>query len=129
VRVFIADDHGGYRATMARQIAAHPQLELAGEAAAGAAALAAIVEHQPDVALIDVHMPGLNGIEVCQRLQADRSAPRTRVVLISVDRNRALATEALQAGAVALLGKETPPDRMCAQLLAAGAGRVGWSVE
>ena len=128
-RVFIADDHEGYRSGIARLVAEHPTLEVVGQAADGAAALAGIVECQPDVALLDVRMPGMSGIEVCRRLQAEGSAPGVRIVLITGTPDPVLSAQAAEAGAVALLGKETPPGTIAAQLLAAAEGRVGWSVE
>jgi two-component system nitrate/nitrite response regulator NarL len=128
-RVFIADDHDGYRSGVARLVAEHPALEVVGEAADGEQALAGIVACQPDVALLDVRMPGLSGIEVCRRLRAEGSAPGARVVLITGTPDPVLSAQAADAGAVALLGKETPPGTIAAQLLAAAEGRVGWSVE
>ena len=128
-RVFIADDHDGYRSGVARLVAEHPALEVVGQASDGEQALAGIIECQPDVALLDVRMPGINGIEVCRRLRAERSAPDVRIVLITGTPDPVLSTQAAEAGAVALLGKETPPNTIAAQLLAAAEGRVGWSVE
>jgi two-component system nitrate/nitrite response regulator NarL len=128
-RVFIADDHEGYRSGIARLVAEHPALEVVGQASDGAGALAGIVECQPDVALLDVRMPGMSGIEVCRRLQAEGSAPGARIVLITGTPDPVLSTQAAEAGAVALLGKETPPATIASQLLAAAEGRVGWSVE
>jgi len=128
-RVFIADDHDGYRSGVARLVAEHPALVVVGEASDGEQALAGIVECQPDVALLDVRMPNMNGIEVCRRLHDDGSAPGVRVVLITGTPDPVLSTQAAEAGAVALLGKETPPNTIAAQLLAAADGRVGWSVE
>jgi two-component system, NarL family, nitrate/nitrite response regulator NarL len=128
-RVFIADDHDGYRSGIARLVAEHPALEVVGQASDGAAALAGIVECQPDVALLDVRMPGISGIEVCRRLQAEGSAPGARIVLITGTPDPVLTNQAAAAGAVALLGKETPPGTIASQLLAAAEGRVGWSVE
>jgi len=128
-RVFIADDHEGYRSGVARLVAEHPALEVVGQAADGNEALAGIVACQPDVALLDVRMPGMSGIDVCRRLQAEGSAPAARIVLITGTPDPVLSSQAAEAGAVALLGKETPPATIAAQLLAAAEGRVGWSVE
>jgi two-component system nitrate/nitrite response regulator NarL len=128
-RVFIADDHDGYRGGLVRLIGGHPELEVVGEAADGGVALDAIVTLQPDVAVLGVRMPGLTGMEVCRRLRDHRSAPRTHVVLVTGTPDRVLAAQAAAAGAVALLAKATPPAMICAQLVAAGEGRVGWTVE
>src|SRR4051795_6930635 len=108
-RVFIADDHDGYRSGVARMVAEHPSLVVVGEASDGEQALAGIVECQPDVALLDVRMPGMDGIEVCRRLHADGLAPGVRVVLITGTPDPLVSTQAAEAGAVALLGKQTPP--------------------
>jgi DNA-binding NarL/FixJ family response regulator len=129
MRVFIADDHAAYRGGMARVVRDHPSLEFLGEAADGHEALLGVVALQPDVALLDIRMPGLTGLEVCRRLHADGSAPATRVVLITATPDRAVAAQAADAGAVALLAKEKPPATICAELVAAAAGRVGWVVE
>jgi two-component system nitrate/nitrite response regulator NarL len=128
-RVYIADDHEGYRSGVARLVAEHPALEVVGQGSDGEEALAGIIACQPDVALLDVRMPGMNGIEVCRRLQKEGSAPNVRIVLITGTPDPVLSTQAAAAGAVALLGKETPPNTIAAQLLAAAEGRVGWSVE
>ena len=127
--MFVADDHEAYRGGIVRLIGEHPELDVVGEAADGGEALDAIVALQPDVALLDVRMPGLTGLEVCRRLRSGGAAPHTHVVLITGTPDRVLAAQAAAAGAVALIPKETPPLMICAQLVAAGEGRVGWSVE
>ena len=77
-RVFIADDHEGYRSGVARLVGDHPGLEVVGQAADGEQALAGIVACQPDVALLDVRMPGLSGIETNSATAAiTNSAMRT----------------------------------------------------
>jgi DNA-binding NarL/FixJ family response regulator len=128
-RVFVADGHAGYREGMARLLGDHPAVDVVGHAGDGSAALAAILALQPDVALLDVGMAGLTGLEVCRRLSADGAAPTTRVVLITGTPGRDVAAEAADAGAVALLAKETPPGVLVSELVAAGQGRVGRAVE
>ena len=128
-KVFIADDHDGYRGGVARLLDEHPALEVVGQAADGDAAVAGIIACQPDVALVDVRMPGLTGIEVCRRLQAEGAAPDAHVVLITGTPDPGLSEQAAEVGAVALLGKRTPLGAIAAQLLAAADGRIGWSVE
>lgn len=128
-RVFVADGHASYRDGMARLLGAHPALDVVGDAADGTAALAGILRLQPDVALLDVGMAGLTGLEVCRRLRANGTAPHTRVVLITSAPDRDVIAAAADAGAIALLAKETPPGALVAELVAAGQGRVGRAVE
>jgi DNA-binding NarL/FixJ family response regulator len=128
-RVFVADGHASYREGMASLLRAHPALDMVGDAADGTAALAGILRLQPDVALLDVGMAGLTGLEVCRRLHADGAEPHTRVVLITGAPDRDVAAAAADAGAIALLAKETPPGSLVAELVAAGQGRVARAVE
>ena len=120
MRVVVADDHAGYREGVARLIDDHPGLTVVGTAADGREALAQILALQPDVALLDVRMPGHTGIEVCRLLHASGDAPRTRVLLITGTPDPVLSSQADEAGAVALIGKETPPLEICSRLLATG---------
>lgn len=121
-RVVVADDHAGYREGVARLIDDHPDLEVVALAADGPEALDRIVALQPEVALLDVRMPGHTGIEVCRRLRESGRAPHTRIVLITGIPDPVLSAQADEAGAAALIGKETPPPEICAHLLAARAG-------
>lgn len=117
-RVLVADDHAGYREGLARLIDDHPALTVVALAADGAEALERIVALEPDVALLDVRMPVHSGIEVCRLLHGSGRAPHTRVVLITGTPDAGLSTRAAAAGAVALIGKETPPLEICSLLLA-----------
>src|SRR3712207_617486 len=81
VRVLVADDHPLYRRAIVRAVQEHPRLELAGEATDGEQALAQVRGRQPDVAVLDVRMPGLDGLQILDCLVADASA--TRVMLLS----------------------------------------------
>jgi two-component system, NarL family, nitrate/nitrite response regulator NarL len=122
MQVVVANDHAGYREGVARLIDDHPDLEVVALAADGPEALDRIVALQPDVALLDVRMPGHTGIEVCRRLRESGGAPHTRIVLITGIPDPALSAQADAAGAAALIGKETPPQEICAHLLAARTG-------
>jgi DNA-binding NarL/FixJ family response regulator len=120
-RVLVADDHAGYRDGLALLIGEHPGLTVVATAADGEEALAMIAAMHPDVALLDVRMPGHTGIEVCRLLRESGAAPGTRFVLITGTPDPVLAAQAEAAGAVCLLGKETSPREICAHLLAAAA--------
>jgi two-component system, NarL family, nitrate/nitrite response regulator NarL len=88
--------------------------ELIGEAADGDAALALIVAEQPDVALLDLRMPGLDGLEICERVTA--LGLRTRVVLLSAFTDAELVWLAESAGAAGYLDKGSPRGEVRAAL-------------
>ena len=125
--VLVVEDEGAQREVL------HYNLEAEGfdvvMADNGEDALLLVAEEQPDLIVLDWMLPRVSGIEVCRRLQAEGTAPNVRIVLITGTPDPVLSTQAAEAGAVALLGKETPPNTIAAQLLAAAEGRVGWSVE
>jgi DNA-binding NarL/FixJ family response regulator len=115
VRVVIADDHETYRKGLARAIRRFGTLDLVGEAADGVEALTVVREASPDVALLDVRMPGLDGLEVARRLQ---ELGGVRVVLLTGSATQTLSAAAEAAGARALLSKDLARDDICRRLLA-----------
>lgn len=104
VTVVVADDHPLFREGLARAIARHPELKLVGEATDGVGALSLIQDLEPDIALLDLKMLGLDGIEVCARVTA--KGLRTRVVLLSAFLGPQLVSRAVEAGAAGYLGKD-----------------------
>src|SRR3954470_13739879 len=114
MRVVIADDHETYRRGLARAIRRFGTLDLVGEAADGATALALILEFSPDVALLDVRMPGLDGLELARRL---RDLGGITVVLLTGSDADALAGAAAAAGVAQLLSKDLARDEICRRLL------------
>jgi two-component system nitrate/nitrite response regulator NarL len=118
LRVFVADDHALYRQVVVRAIEEHPDLALAGEAADGEAALSGILETTPDVALLDLRMPGLDGLEVCQRLRT--LSPEVAVVILTAFDDDRTPVRAAAAGASACLGKDAAERDICRALLSAG---------
>ena len=104
MRVLVADDHPIYREGLTRGIKEWPELELVGEAADGREALEAIRSLAPDVAVLDVRMPGLGGLDVLNALVRDRLT--TRVVFLSANVDGATVYRAVAAGAGAFLSKE-----------------------
>lgn len=105
IRVFVADDHPVYRDGLIRSIKERPELELAGEASSGNEALDGIRAVQPDVAILDVRMPGLEGTEVLNAIQRDALA--TRVVFLSANVEGDVVYRAIAMGAGAYLSKES----------------------
>jgi two-component system nitrate/nitrite response regulator NarL len=115
MRIVIADDHETYRRGLARAIRRFGTLDLVGEAADGEAALDVIRELSPDIALLDVRMPGLDGLEVARRL---RDLGGVTVVLLTGSSTEELTGAADAAGAAALLSKDMARDDICRRLLA-----------
>lgn len=122
LRVVIADDSNAYRSGMARAIRAHDDLDLVGEVDGGVAALAAIIDLQPDVALLDVRMPGLDGLEVCERVRSARPAPTTRLMLLSAYIDDTVMERARAVGADAYLSKAISRRDICAEAIRVGRG-------
>ena len=122
VRVVVADDHPLYRDGLVRAISSVGELALVGEAADGLEAEQLIEELQPGVALVDVKMPGLGGVELCERI-ARRGLP-TRVLMISAYIDRNLVERAPAAGAAGYLGKDASREEICETLVQVGRGVV-----
>ncbi len=118
--VVLADDSEVYRRGMRRAIEADERLTLVAEVADGAAALAAIRELQPDVALLDLQMPALDGVEVGCRIQADPPPHRPRLVLVSAFLSDDVSERARACGVDHQLDKTTPRRKIC-DLLAGAA--------
>ncbi|MBV9466370.1 MAG: response regulator transcription factor [Solirubrobacterales bacterium] len=123
VSVVLADDHKLFRASLARAIVDHPELELLAQASNGIEALAAIEALEPDVALVDVRMPGVDGLGVCDRVSRRRPPLRTRVLLVTAFADEVSGIDTTALGAAGLLGKDASRAQLCAELIE--AGRVG----
>jgi DNA-binding NarL/FixJ family response regulator len=121
IRVLIADDHALVREGLRALLAREPTLELVGEAADGEAALRDIERLQPDVALLDITMPGLDGIDVVRRLRERRL--RTRVVMLTMHEDRACIEQAMRAGASGYVFKGVSTGEVVKALEAASRGR------
>jgi DNA-binding NarL/FixJ family response regulator len=106
LRCVVADDHPPIVDAVARYLESEDGIEVIARLADGVEALAAIEELKPDVAVLDVRMPHLDGVEVARRLSAQGST--TGVVLYTAFAERALVIEALDAGARGFLLKEAP---------------------
>jgi len=115
IRVVVADDQHLVRAGFQVLIDSAPDCEVVGEAENGAEAVALATEHRPDVVLMDIRMPEVDGIEATRRIVADERTEGTRVLVLTTFDLDEYVFEALRAGASGFLLKDTRP----ADLLAA----------
>jgi len=103
-RVLIADDHPIFRDGLRSLLEAAPEVDVVGEATSGDEAVALAVELQPDVVLMDVRMPGLNGIEATRRLATD--CPLAKVLIVTMLDDDETVFSAMRAGARGFMLKE-----------------------
>jgi DNA-binding NarL/FixJ family response regulator len=120
IRVLIADDQALLRSGFRMILDAQPDLEVVGEAANGAEALTLARELAPDIVLMDVRMPDLDGIEATRRLTEREGAPR--VVMLTTFDTAEVVYEAMQAGASGFLVKDLPPEQLVAGVRTVAAG-------
>jgi DNA-binding NarL/FixJ family response regulator len=120
IRVVIADDHGLVRAGLEQLLANAEDMEVAGMAASGRDAVRLAEEQQPDVVLMDLSMPGLDGIGATRELR--RRAPDTQVVVLTSFSDRERILDALDAGATGYLLKDAEPDELLRGIRAAARG-------
>jgi two-component system nitrate/nitrite response regulator NarL len=125
--VLVADDHPVYREGVARAIKGRPEFELVGEAEDGREALQLIRDIAPDVAVLDVQMPGLPGHDVLHAVRRDGLV--TRVVLLSAHVDSDTVYRAVASGAGAYLSKESSRERICDAVAAVARGEVVLSSE
>jgi DNA-binding NarL/FixJ family response regulator len=107
IHLVLADDHALVRAGLRSLIERMPDMQIVGEAANGRDALARIGECHPDVALLDIALPGLTGLEALVQARAEH--PSVKVVMLTAHANEEYVLRALRAGAAGYLLKDSPP--------------------
>ncbi len=113
-RVLLADDHTLLRSGLAGVISGDPEIAVVGEAENGTRAVRLARELRPDVVLMDVTMPEMNGVEATRRIKRD--LPDTRIIGISMHRNREFEQQMLAAGAETYITKSGPPRAVLAAI-------------
>jgi len=122
VSVVVADDHPLFREGIERAVRERPELELVGAAADGREALACIRELAPRVAVLDLRLPGLDGLQVLNALIRD--ALPTRVLIVSASGDPEVVYRAVQAGAAGYFRKEADRDAILNGIAAVAGGRT-----
>jgi DNA-binding NarL/FixJ family response regulator len=122
IRVVVADDHALVRAGVRALLGSFPDTELVGEAADGDEALRVVAETRPDVVLMDIHMPGLDGVSATRMIATD--FPDVAVLVVSMLEDDASVFAAMRAGARGYLVKGDDPDELRRSIEAIAAGAV-----
>ena len=120
IRVVVIDDHPIVRDGLMRLIGSDPELEVVGSGGDGDTAVAICAELGPDVALMDLSMPGVGGVEATR--QIGERAPGVQVIVLTSFMDRERVTEALDAGAIGYLLKDAEPTQLLHAIHAAARG-------
>lgn len=127
VRVLVADDHPLYREGIVRAVKERPDLELVGESGDGREALEQIRELRPDVAVLDIRMPGLEGTQILSAIRRDGLA--TEVVFVSAFMESELAYRTVADGAKGYLSKESSRQEICDAIATVARGETALASE
>ena len=125
VRVLLGDDHTVLRQGLRKILEDRRDLRVVAEAGNGRDAVREAIEQNPDVAVLDIGMPLLNGIEATRQIV--RRAPGVRILILSMHSDQAYVTQAVQAGARGYLLKESAGSELIAAIAAVAAGKTFFS--
>jgi DNA-binding NarL/FixJ family response regulator len=120
IRVVVVDDHALHRDGTRQILEAHADLEVVGEADSGEVALALVNQLKPDVVLMDIRLPGINGVEATRRLTRDH--PEVRVLMVSAYDEDEYVRGSLEAGAAGYLRKTAPGKELVQAVRAVASG-------
>lgn len=121
-RVVLADDHEMMRAGLRSLLAKECELEVVGEASDGRQAVELVTQHAPDLAILDIGMPNLNGIEATRQIRA--TVPKTKVIALSMHASAQYVSRMLEAGASGYLLKDSAYEELLQAIKAVSSGNV-----
>ena len=127
IRVLLVDDHTMVRRGLATFLMVYDDLELAGEAANGEAAIQLCAQHKPDVVLMDIMMPGMDGVAATRAIR--QQFPQAQVIALTSFKEEAMIQGVLQAGAIGYLLKDVSAEELAQAIRAAHIGRATLSPE
>lgn len=122
IRIIIADDHGILRAGLKSLLSADPNLQVVGEAANGEETLRQVNEFKPNVTIMDIGMPGNEGLEATR--QVIQSSPNTKVIMLTMHEDGAVLQECLRAGAAGYIIKRAVEGELIDAIYAVNRGII-----
>jgi NarL family two-component system response regulator LiaR len=125
IRLILADDHCVLRHGLRVLLETEPDMEVVGEAGTGRAAIDLALQTRPDVVLMDLIMPEMDGITATQILHEEQ--PQSRVLILSSMEEASIVTAAVRAGAIGIVGKSVPIEVLVQSIRAAAQGHVQFS--
>ncbi|MFF2487869.1 response regulator [Microbacterium sp. NPDC058062] len=120
IRVLLVDDQAMVRAGLRMVLSAETDVEVVGEASDGAEALRLVARHAPDVVLLDVRMPGMDGLEAARRMSQDAEGPG--ILMLTTFDEHEIVDEALSTGVAGFLLKASSPEQLVDAVRAVAAG-------
>ena len=121
IRVLVADDHLILRFGLSTMINRQDDMQIVAEAANGQQVVELYAQHRPDVTLMDLRMPGLNGVEAITAIR--KSSPEARIIVLTIHKGDEAVYQALRAGARGYLIKDVPVEEILAAIRAVHAGQ------
>lgn len=111
IHVILADDHDILRQGLKLLLEAQPDIQVVGEARTGTEAIEQIKQHRPDVIILDISMPDMDGLKACQTIR--QHYPDTQVLILTMHESEEYFLQALRVGAVGYLVKKAAPSELC----------------
>jgi len=122
IRIVVADDHPIFRDGLCRLLALEPDFEVVAQAQDGRQVLDVLQQHEPDILLLDLKMPGLDGLATLQRLQTSKH--KTRVIVLTASEDKNEFVQAMKLGAAGIVLKQSATDLLITSIRKVNAGEI-----